>query len=73
MRMAPNYVVSFMAAAFLIYSYVQITVKKAEVHNGCLHGIVVIIAVLLLGMSLYGIVCAIPLGEVQLQIERSFR
>ena len=56
-----------------IRNTVNIKVKKAKVSNGCLYGIGVFIAILLLGMSIYGIIFNIPLGQVQLMIENSFK
>ena len=51
----------------------NIKVKKAKVSNGCLYGIGIVVAVLLLGMSIYGIIFNIPLGQVQMLIENSFK
>ena len=70
--MLPNYILAFIFTVFLIYSLINIKVKKAKVSNGCLYGIGVLIAILLLGMSIYGIIFNIPLGQVQLMIENSF-
>ena len=72
MSMLPNYILVFIFAVFLIYSYINIKVKKAKVSNGCLYGIGIVVAVLLLGMSIYGIIFNIPLGQVQMLIENSF-
>ncbi len=71
--MLPNYILTFIIAIFLIYSYINIKVEKAKVSNGCLYGIGIVVAVLLLGMSIYGILFNIPLGQVQMLIENSFR
>ena len=73
MSMLPNYIWAFIFAVFLIYSYINIKVKKAKVSNGCLYGIGIVVAVLLLGMSIYGIIFNIPLGQVQMLIENSFK
>lgn len=73
MDMLPNYILTFIFTVFLIYSFVNIKVKKVKVSNGCLYGIGILIAVLLLGMSVYGIAFNIPLGQVQLMIEDSFK
>ena len=73
MSMLPNYILAFIFTVFLIYSFINIKVKKAKVSNGCLYGIGVIIAILLLGMSIYGIIFNIPLGQVQLMIVNSFK
>ena len=73
MNMLPNYILAFIFTVFLIYSFVNIKIKKAKASNGCLYGIGVIIAILLLGMSIYGIIFNIPLGQVQLMIENSFK
>lgn len=71
--MLPNYILAFIFTVFLIYSFVNIKIKKTKVSNGCLYGIGVIISILLLGMSIYGIIFNIPLGQVQLMIENSFK
>lgn len=73
MNMLPNYILAFIFIVFLIYSFINIKVKKAKVSNGCLYGIGVFVAILLLGMSIYGIIFNIPLGQVQLMIENSFK
>ena len=73
MNMLPNYILAFIFTVFLIYSFINIKVKKAKVSNGYLYGIGVLIAILLLGMSIYGIIFNIPLGQVQLMIENSFK
>lgn len=70
--MLPNYILTFIFTVFLIYSFINIKVKQAKVSNGCLYGLGVLIAILLLGMSIYGIIFNIPLGQVQLMIENSF-
>lgn len=71
--MLPNYILTFIFTVFLIYSFINIKVKKTKVSNGCLYGIGVLIAILLLGVSIYGIIFNIPLGQVQLMIENSFK
>ena len=71
--MLPNYILTFIISIFLIYSYINIKVEKAKVSNGCLYGIGIVVAVLLLGMSIYGIIFNIPLGQVQMLIENSFK
>lgn len=71
--MLPNYILAFIFIVFLIYSFINIKVKKAKISNGCLYGIGVFVAILLLGMSIYGIIFNIPLGQVQLMIENSFK
>lgn len=71
--MLPNYIFTFIFTAFLIYSFINIKVKKAKVSNGCLYGIGILVAILLLGMSIYGIIFNIPLGQVQTLIENSFK
>ena len=73
MNMLPNYIFAVIFAIFLIYSYVTIKIKKSKLSNGRLYGIGFMIAVLLLGMSIYGIVFNIPLDQVQLLIENSFK
>ena len=73
MAMLPNYILAFIFTVFLIYSFINIKVQKAEVSNGCLYGIGVFFAILLLAMSIYGIIFNIPLGQVQLMIENSFK
>lgn len=73
MSMLPNYIFAVVLSAFLIYNYVNIRVRKAEVGNGCLLAIGIVLAVLLLGMSIYGIILGIPLGDVQVLIENIFK
>lgn len=71
--MLPNYVFAFIFTVFLVYCFINIKVKKAKVSNGCLYGIGILVAILLLGMSIYGIIFSIPLGQVQMLIENSFK
>ena len=71
--MLPNYILAFILTVFLIYSFINIKVKKDKVSNGCLYGIGILIVILLLGMSIYGIIFNIPLGQVQTIIENSFK
>ena len=73
MDMLPNYIFAFIFTIFLIYSFINIKIKKANLSNGCLYGFGILIAILLLGMSIYGIIFNIPLGQVQLMIENSFK
>ena len=73
MDMLPNYIFAFIFTVFLIYSFINIKIKKANLSNGCLYGFGILIAILLLGMSIYGIIFNIPLGHVQLMIENSFK
>lgn len=73
MSMLPNYIFAFIFTVFLVYSFINIKVKKAKVSNGCLYGIGILVAILLLGMSIYGIIFSIPLGQVQILIENSFK
>ncbi|SFE29367.1 hypothetical protein SAMN02910327_00843 [Peptostreptococcaceae bacterium pGA-8] len=73
MSMLPNYILAFIFVVFLIYSFINIKVKKAKVSNGCIYGIGILVAILLLGMSIYGIIFKVPLGQVQLLIENSFK
>lgn len=73
MSMLPNYILTFIFSVFLIYSYINIKVKISKVSNGCLYKIGIVVAVLLLGMSIYGILFNIPLGQVQFLIENSFK
>ncbi|MDY5738978.1 MAG: hypothetical protein SPK45_03420 [Anaerovoracaceae bacterium] len=73
MSMLPNYILAFIFIVFLIYSFINIKVKKAKVSNGCIYGIGILVAILLLGMSIYGIIFKVPLGQVQLLIENSFK
>jgi len=37
MNMLPNYILAFILTVFLIYSFINIKVKKAKVSNGCLY------------------------------------
>lgn len=62
-----------MFTVFLIYSYINIKVKKSKVSNKCLYKIGIVVAILLLGMAIYGILFNIPLGQVQFLIENSFK
>ena len=71
--MLPNYIFTLMFTVFLIYSYINIKVKKSKVSNKCLYKIGIVVAILLLGMSIYGILFNIPLGQVQFLIENSFK
>lgn len=73
MSMLPNYILAFIFIVFLIYSFINIKVKKAKVSNGCIYGTGILVAILLLGMSIYGIIFKVPLGQVQLLIENSFK
>lgn len=73
MSMLPNYIFAFIFTVFLIYSFINIKVQKAKVSNGGLYGVGIFIAILLLGMSVYGIIFNIPLGQVQALIENSFK
>lgn len=73
MSMLPNYIFAFIFIVFLIYSFVNIIVKKAKVNNGCLYGIGIFVAIVLFAMSVYGIMFHIPLGQVQMLIESSFK
>ena len=73
MSMLPNYILTFMFTVFLIYSYINIKVKKSKVRNKCLYKIGIVVAILLLGMSIFGILFHIPLGQVQFLIENSFK
>ncbi|SUN75937.1 Uncharacterised protein [Streptococcus massiliensis] len=73
MSILPNYILAIICTVFLIYSYIIIKIKKAKIGNKFLYGIRIIIAILLLGMSVYGIIFNIPLGQVQSLIENSFK
>ena len=73
MRMLPNYIIAVIVIAFLIYSFVMLVMKRAKVHNPILYFLGVLLALLLLGMSVYGIIYNIPLGQVQQLIESRFR
>ena len=73
MRMLPNYIIAVLVIAFLIYSFVMLVIKRAKVHNLILYFLGVLLALLLLGMSVYGIIYNIPLGQVQQLIESQFR
>ena len=73
MRMLPNYIIAVIVIAFLIYSFVMLVIKRAKVHNLILYFLGVLLALLLLGMSVYGIIYNIPLGQVQQLIESQFR
>lgn len=73
MSMLPNYIIAVIVIAFLIYSFVMLVIKRAKVHNPILYFLGVLLALLLLGMSVYGIIYNIPLGQVQQLIESRFR
>lgn len=73
MSMLPNYIIAVIVIAFLIYSFVMLVMKRAKAHNPILYVLGVLLALLLLGMSLYGIIYNIPLGQVQQLIESHFR
>lgn len=73
MRMLPNYIIAVIGIAFLIYSFVMLVIKRSKVHNLILFFLGVLLALLLLGMSVYGIIYNIPLGQVQQLIESQFR
>lgn len=73
MTMLPNYILSVTSVVFLIYSFVHLRIGKAEVSNKLVYGIALILALVLLGMSVYGIVFHIPLSQVQALIESKFR
>lgn len=73
MDMLPNYIFAFIFTIFLIYSFINIKIKKANFSNGCLYWFGILIAILLLGMSIYGIIFNTTLGQVQLMIENSFK
>ena len=53
MNMLPNYILAFILFVFLIYSGIHI--QKAKIQNTFLYGLAILITLLLLGMSLYGI------------------
>ena len=71
--MLPNYIFTFMFTVFLIHCYINIKVKKSKVSNKYFYKIGIVVAILLLGMSIYGILFNIPLGQVQFLIENSFK
>lgn len=72
-QLFPNYFFAVTTIIFLIYSYINIKVKKAKVYNPIGYIIAVVIAILLLGMSVYGIMYQIPLGQVQSLIENKLK
>lgn len=57
----------------LIYSFIQIGIHKAKILNIYLYAVEVIVALLLLGRPMYGVLYNIPLSQVQFQIENSFK
>lgn len=73
MSMLPNYIIAVIVIAFLIYSFVMLVIKRAKVHNLILYFLGILLALLLLGMSVYGIINNTPLGQVQQLIESRFR
>lgn len=70
MNMLPNYILAFILFVFLIYSGTHI--QKAKIQNKFLYGLAILITLLLLGMSLYGIFHSMPLGQVQSILENHF-
>ena len=60
MSMLPNYIIAVIVIAFLIYSFVMLVIKRAKVHNLILYFLGILLALLLLGMSVYGIINTFP-------------
>lgn len=73
MTMLPNCIISVISIVFLIYSFITIFIKKAKVINILTYTIGIIISILLLSMSIYGIFFNLPLGEVQHLVESNFK
>lgn len=73
MNMMPNYIIALLSVLFLIRSFVVLHIRKSTVNNRLTYGMAIVLAVLLLGMSVYGIVFKIPLGQVQTLIESYFK
>lgn len=71
MSMLPNYILAIVLSVFLIYKYISIKVNKVRVENPIVFAVGIVIAILLLGMSVYGIIFNIPLGQVQHLIEKA--
>ncbi len=72
MTMLPNYILSAVFVVFLIHSYITLRIRIAQVYNKLFYVIDIIIAIILLAMSIYGIIFNIPLSQVQALIESKF-
>ncbi|TRW27742.1 hypothetical protein FL857_04010 [Criibacterium bergeronii] len=72
MSMIPNYIIALISLSFLVYSFVNLVIKKVRFNNPIAYLIGVIVALILVSMSIYGIIFNIPLGQVQSIIEANF-
>ncbi|RDY21364.1 hypothetical protein BBG48_005405 [Criibacterium bergeronii] len=72
MSMIPNYIIALISLSFLVYSFVNLVIKKVRFNNPIAYLIGVIVALILVSMSIYGIIFNIPLGQVQAIIEANF-
>ncbi len=70
--MIPNYIIALISLSFLVYSFVNLVIKKVRFNNPIAYLIGVIVALILVSMSIYGIIFNIPLGQVQAIIEANF-
>ena len=70
--MIPNYIIALISLFFLVYSFVNLVIKKVRFNNPIAYLIGVIVALILVSMSIYGIIFNIPLGQVQAIIEANF-
>lgn len=70
--MIPNYIIALISLSFLVYSFVNLVIKKVRFNNPIAYLIGVIVALILVSMSIYGIIFNIPLGQVQSIIEANF-
>ena len=75
--MVPNYVLAVTSGAFLIFCFVRLFVQKAKVMpvGGGIPSLIIqiVIAIIVLAMSAWGIVTNTPINEVQRLIEQSVR
>lgn len=70
--MISNYIIALISLSFLVYSFVNLVIKKVRFNNPIAYLIGVIVALILVSMSIYGIIFNIPLGQVQAIIEANF-
>lgn len=70
--MIPNYIIALISLSFLVYSFVNLVIKKVRFNNPIAYLIGVIVALILVSMSIYGIIFNIPFGQVQAIIEANF-
>lgn len=70
--MLPTYVLAVMSGGFLVFCFIRIFMQKAQVApvaGGALAlGIQVLLALVVFGMSLWSMVSAMPLQEIQYRV-----